>query len=96
MADIRGGTVGCNDGGGCPVPCPGGTARRCGPVKDTGGEGEGAGHKKRSCGEHCGCIPCTCPQERGDQRRGQGLLYVWCWLCLSNLQFLKRSFSQLE
>jgi hypothetical protein len=28
MADTRGGTVGFNDGDGCPVPCPGGTARR--------------------------------------------------------------------
>ncbi|XP_052311900.1 EC protein III-like [Populus trichocarpa] len=77
MADTRGGTVGFNDGDGCPVPCPGGTARRCGSVKDTSGEGEGAGHKKCSCGEHyCGCNPCTCP--RSVVTTGVGKAYCTC------------------
>ncbi|KAL9332897.1 hypothetical protein Peur_073036 [Populus x canadensis] len=49
---------------------------RCGSVKDTGGEGEGAGHKKCSCGEHCGCNPCTCP--RSVVTTGVGKEYCTC------------------
>ncbi|KAK6916822.1 Plant EC metallothionein-like protein, family 15 [Dillenia turbinata] len=53
--DVRG--SGCNDRCGCAVPCPGGLACRCGGTA----RGETtAEHKKCSCGEHCGCNPCSC------------------------------------
>ncbi|XP_011040934.1 PREDICTED: EC protein homolog 2-like [Populus euphratica] len=82
MADTRGGTVGCNDECGCPVPCPGGTshnilpdnAYRCSSMKAT--SGEGAGHNKCSCGEHCGCNPGTCP--RSVVTTGVGKAYCKC------------------
>ncbi|XP_057519319.1 metallothionein-like protein 4B [Amaranthus tricolor] len=55
MADIKGSSnADCNDTCGCPSPCPGGHSCRC---NTSGGEVE---HKKCSCGEHCGCNPCTC------------------------------------
>ncbi|XP_021896882.1 metallothionein-like protein 4A [Carica papaya] len=56
MADIRGGAVVCSDTCGCPSPCPGGAACSC--VKTE--TGSGVTHKVCSCGEHCGCNPCTC------------------------------------
>ncbi|EEF41472.1 metallothionein-like protein 4B [Ricinus communis] len=60
MADTRGGSIACNDRCGCPVPCPGGTACRCRISQAAGGAGDA--HSKCSCGEHCGCNPCTCPK----------------------------------
>ncbi|XP_065861948.1 metallothionein-like protein 4B [Euphorbia lathyris] len=50
MADIGGSRVGCSDRCGCP----GNTACRC-KISSSGEV-----HRKCSCGEHCGCNPCTC------------------------------------
>ncbi|WCJ32275.1 Class II metallothionein-like protein 1A [Euphorbia peplus] len=55
MADTD---VVCNQGCGCPVPCPGNTACRCRVTSSSGAGGDV--HKKCSCGEHCGCNPCSC------------------------------------
>ncbi|XP_050231412.1 EC protein I/II-like [Mercurialis annua] len=56
MADIKPSGMACNEGCGCPVPCPGGTACRCSTMRS----GAGDDHKKCGCGEHCGCNPCSC------------------------------------
>ncbi|CAN1143188.1 Metallothionein-like protein 4B [Linum perenne] len=55
MTDTAGVTGGCNALCGCPVPCPGGNSCGC----------RGADHNKCSCGEHCGCNPCSCQKESG-------------------------------
>ncbi|KAF3434869.1 hypothetical protein FNV43_RR21956 [Rhamnella rubrinervis] len=54
MADIKT----CNDACGCPYPCPGGLACRC-TTRDVSAS-SGEEHRKCSCGDHCGCNPCTC------------------------------------
>nr|XP_043621970.1 metallothionein-like protein 4B [Erigeron canadensis] len=60
MADMRGSGVICDERCGCPSPCPGGVQCRCksGGMQTSGGATEE--HKKCSCGQHCGCNPCTC------------------------------------
>ncbi|MCD7464013.1 Metallothionein-like protein 4B [Datura stramonium] len=60
MADVRGSSASCNERCGCPSPCPGGTVCRCSSGDDANME-----HKRCSCGEHCGCNPCGCPQSEG-------------------------------
>ncbi|KAF9684720.1 hypothetical protein SADUNF_Sadunf04G0147800 [Salix dunnii] len=50
-------------------------AYRCSSMKATSGEGA-AGHNKCSCGEHCGCNPCTCP--RSVVTTGVGKVYCKC------------------
>ncbi|OMO59138.1 Plant EC metallothionein-like protein, family 15 [Corchorus olitorius] len=74
MADIRAevGGAGCNDRCGCPSPCPGGVACRCKGSETSGAEAE---HKRCSCGEHCGCNPCTCTK---DPAAGTGKLFCKC------------------
>ncbi|XP_015893069.1 EC protein I/II-like [Ziziphus jujuba] len=57
MTDRLGGIKTCDDTCGCPSPCPGGLACRC-TSSDVTASGEE--HRKCSCGEHCGCNPCTC------------------------------------
>uniref|UniRef100_A0A7N2L4K8 Uncharacterized protein n=1 Tax=Quercus lobata TaxID=97700 RepID=A0A7N2L4K8_QUELO len=60
MADIRGVSgMGCNDKCGCTVPCPGGVSCRCSSKDSTASGGE---HKTCTCGQHCGCNPCSCPE----------------------------------
>ncbi|KAK2665718.1 hypothetical protein Ddye_004292 [Dipteronia dyeriana] len=56
MANVRGSCGVCNDRCGCPSPCPGGLACRCASMEGM----SDYEHKKCSCGEHCGCNPCTC------------------------------------
>ncbi|KAI9181393.1 hypothetical protein LWI28_014598 [Acer negundo] len=56
MADVRGSSGVCNDRCGCPSPCPGGLACRCASKEGM----SDYKHEKCSCGEHCGCNPCTC------------------------------------
>ncbi|KMT01557.1 hypothetical protein BVRB_9g215580 [Beta vulgaris subsp. vulgaris] len=71
MADIKGSTTtGCNDACGCPYPCPGDVTCRC--TTTSGGEME---HKKCSCGEHCGCNPCTCSKA---EIKGTGKAFCKC------------------
>ncbi|MBA0842637.1 hypothetical protein Goarm_002447 [Gossypium armourianum] len=36
----------------------------------------GADHKRCSCGDHCGCNPCTCSKD--DVAAGTGKLYCKC------------------
>ncbi|KAI8533271.1 hypothetical protein RHMOL_Rhmol11G0284800 [Rhododendron molle] len=74
MGDPRGRVVVCDDRCGCPSPCPGGLACRCKYVCINAGvvlvqvvvyvmgrgDEENMEHKRCSCGEHCGCNPCTC------------------------------------
>ncbi|KAF5751001.1 putative EC protein III [Tripterygium wilfordii] len=57
MADASGGSPVCNDRCGCPTPCPGGLGCGCRSSESTL---TGEEHRKCSCGEHCGCNPCTC------------------------------------
>ncbi|XVE66497.1 hypothetical protein DITRI_Ditri08aG0084200 [Diplodiscus trichospermus] len=76
MADSRDevrGAVVCNDRCGCPSPCPGGLACRCSTsdVVTT----SGTDHKRCSCGEHCGCNPCTCSKA---EVAGTGKLFCKC------------------
>ncbi|XP_057965977.1 metallothionein-like protein 4B [Malania oleifera] len=61
MANVsRTGVVVCTDTCGCPAPCPGGDVCRC-VVVETGASGDpNMEHKRCTCGEHCGCNPCTC------------------------------------
>lgn len=62
MADVikgSGGSV-CNDRCGCPSPCPGGIACRCTSASGADDVVSDVEHRKCSCGEHCGCNPCTC------------------------------------
>ncbi|XP_028800716.1 metallothionein-like protein 4B [Neltuma alba] len=60
MADVRSNAAVCNDRCGCTVPCPGDTTCRC---ASSGGNETSSGrdHLTCSCGEHCGCNPCSCP-----------------------------------
>ncbi|KAJ8764971.1 hypothetical protein K2173_010436 [Erythroxylum novogranatense] len=67
--------VACNDTCGCPSPCPGGEACSCRTIWQSSG-GEGDGHNRCSCGEHCGCNPCTCP--RSEVTSGVGRAYCKC------------------
>ncbi|KAK7851315.1 ec protein iii [Quercus suber] len=70
MADIQGVSgMGCNDKCGCTVPCPGGVSCRCSSKDSTMSGGE---HKTCTCGQHCGCNPCSCPEsaEAGGAGRG--------------------------
>ncbi|KAF8406715.1 hypothetical protein HHK36_008807 [Tetracentron sinense] len=61
MADRRRNTGACNDTCGCPSPCPGGQACRCTPSSETSTwEDPNMEHMRCSCGDHCGCNPCTC------------------------------------
>ncbi|KAJ7978703.1 EC metallothionein-like protein [Quillaja saponaria] len=61
MSDISvGASLICNDRCGCPSPCPGGSACRCTRREST--TSSGTDHSTCSCGEHCGCNPCTCPK----------------------------------
>ncbi|XP_052622203.1 metallothionein-like protein 4B [Lactuca sativa] len=71
MADMRGSGVICNESCGCPSPCPGGVACRCksGGMQSSGGGDEE--HKKCSCGEHCGCNPCSCSKESASGGTGK-------------------------
>ncbi|XP_059643713.1 metallothionein-like protein 4B [Cornus florida] len=57
--ELRRGAMVCNDRCGCPSPCPGGIACRCTNSGVSSG-GAGVEHKRCSCGDHCGCNPCTC------------------------------------
>ncbi|KAK9666926.1 hypothetical protein RND81_14G221300 [Saponaria officinalis] len=70
MADIKssGGStnVGCDQTCGCPSPCPGDHTCR--------GEREEV-HMKCSCGDHCGCNPCTCLKE---EVKGTGKAFCKC------------------
>ncbi|KAI3441153.1 uncharacterized protein J3R85_002386 [Psidium guajava] len=68
----RASAAACNDRCGCPHPCPGGASCRC---TTSGGDAEGRmDHKKCSCGDHCGCNPCSCglwsPSGRGGPTAG--------------------------
>ncbi|KAL1541203.1 metallothionein-like protein 4B [Salvia divinorum] len=72
MADMKGSGVVCDESCGCPSPCPGGTACSC---KGGGAEGSTMDHKKCSCGEHCGCNPCTCTKITGT---GTGKAHCRC------------------
>ncbi|KAK2984446.1 hypothetical protein RJ640_026933 [Escallonia rubra] len=79
MAD-RVSAVVCNDRCGCPSPCPGGLACRC---RSGGEEDPNMQHKECSCGEHCGCNPCTCPKTvtgtgRASCKCGAGCTCVTC------------------
>ncbi|XAR59894.1 hypothetical protein NMG60_11015898 [Bertholletia excelsa] len=58
MADLKGAAVVCDDKCGCPTPCPGGSVCRCYATTVKGGDVT-VEHKRCSCGEHCGCNPCT-------------------------------------
>ncbi|XP_021295547.1 metallothionein-like protein 4A [Herrania umbratica] len=74
MADTRAevkGVAMCNDSCGCPSPCPGGGACRCTASETT----SGTDHKLCSCGEHCGCNPCTCTRA---EVAGTGKLVCKC------------------
>ncbi|KAF8013234.1 hypothetical protein BT93_I1178 [Corymbia citriodora subsp. variegata] len=84
MSDLTGTRAGaCDDRCGCPSPCPGGTSCRC---ATSGAEaGGGMGHKKCSCGDHCGCNPCSCGSAtaatgtgRANCRCGPGCTCVTC------------------
>ncbi|CAA0823211.1 EC protein homolog 2 [Striga hermonthica] len=72
MADMRGSAAVCDDRCGCPSPCPGGTTCRC----VSGGEGVSSmEHKQCTCGEHCGCNPCTCGKI---ESQGTGKAFCKC------------------
>ncbi|KAI3447885.1 hypothetical protein Pfo_004550 [Paulownia fortunei] len=76
MADTRGRGVVCDDRCGCPSPCPGGIACRCSSSTGTGsGDDPTMEHKQCSCGEHCGCNPCTCSKT---EIRGTGKAFCSC------------------
>ncbi|KAG4921595.1 hypothetical protein GLYMA_18G157800v4 [Glycine max] len=69
MADTGGGdavrpVVICDNKCGCTLPCTGGSTCRCTSAGTaTGGGATGGGdHVTCSCGEHCGCNPCSCPK----------------------------------
>ncbi|CAI9095964.1 OLC1v1032013C2 [Oldenlandia corymbosa var. corymbosa] len=70
----------CDSGCGCPVPCPGGVSCRCASGGMGGGaksgEEQSGEHKKCTCGEHCGCNPCTCDQ--GSNISGTGKTHCKC------------------
>ncbi|CAI0471345.1 unnamed protein product [Linum tenue] len=74
MTDTIGVTGGCNAICGCPVPCPGGNACRCRTADTTKTAGDG--HNKCSCGEHCGCNPCTC--QKAGVSTGVGKAHCKC------------------
>ncbi|PON45030.1 EC metallothionein-like protein [Parasponia andersonii] len=74
MTDTAGGTRVCDDTCGCPVPCPGGLACRCRTMETTTGGGDD--HITCSCGQHCGCNPCTCA--RSVVTTGVGKAYCKC------------------
>ncbi|KAK9944393.1 hypothetical protein M0R45_009964 [Rubus argutus] len=63
----------CNDRCGCPTPCPGGLSCRCATRTVPGTVDD---HKKCSCGEHCGCNPCTCAKSAATT--GVGKAYCKC------------------
>ncbi|KAJ8530335.1 hypothetical protein K7X08_037170 [Anisodus acutangulus] len=69
MTDVRGSSATCNERCGCPSPCPGGVACRC--ASGTVGGDARMEHKRCSCGEHCGCNPCTCPKSEGTTAAGK-------------------------
>ncbi|GMN50106.1 hypothetical protein TIFTF001_019272 [Ficus carica] len=60
MADRAAGLkICCDEKCGCALPCPGGLACGC-TTGETTTSGSGDEHMKCSCGQHCGCNPCTC------------------------------------
>ncbi|XP_050261329.1 metallothionein-like protein 4B [Quercus robur] len=65
----------CNDTCGCPVPCPGSVDCRCTTtsVSSTTAKDD---HMTCSCGEHCGCNPCTCP--KNEHTMGTGRAFCKC------------------
>ncbi|XAR73063.1 hypothetical protein NMG60_11019925 [Bertholletia excelsa] len=52
MPHLRGRGVVCDERRGCPSPWPGGLSWSA--------DDPTIEHSKCSCGEHCGCNPCTC------------------------------------
>ncbi|XP_030461309.1 metallothionein-like protein 4B [Syzygium oleosum] len=74
MADRSGTTAGCNDRCGCPNPCPGRDACRCTSISKASGRDEA--HKRCTCGEHCGCNPCSCAKAWA--ATGTGRLHCRC------------------
>ncbi|XP_021811471.1 metallothionein-like protein 4B [Prunus avium] len=60
----------CNDSCGCPNPCPGGVTCRC-TTNTTEATSGGGDHMTCSCGEHCGCNPCTCAKSVVSTRTGK-------------------------
>ncbi|XP_030486179.2 EC protein I/II-like [Cannabis sativa] len=76
MSDTAGNMKVCNDKCGCTVPCPGGLACRCTPGEKVSSGSSGDDHIKCSCGQHCGCNPCTCA--RSVVSTGVGKAYCKC------------------
>ncbi|KAK9944394.1 hypothetical protein M0R45_009965 [Rubus argutus] len=79
MAETAGGGVkmSCNDSCGCPCPCPGGeTCRNSCTLTRTEATSGGDGHLTCSCGDHCGCNPCTCA--KSVVSTGVGKAYCKC------------------
>uniref|UniRef100_A0A7N0UNF3 Metallothionein n=1 Tax=Kalanchoe fedtschenkoi TaxID=63787 RepID=A0A7N0UNF3_KALFE len=51
----------CNEGCGCPVPCPGGNTCKCEAGRAPGGGASAFVHAKDCpCGDRCTCNPCKC------------------------------------
>ncbi|KAF4359666.1 hypothetical protein G4B88_000477 [Cannabis sativa] len=93
MSDTAGNMKVCDDKCGCTVPCPGGLACRCTPGEKVSSGSSGDDHIKCSCGQHCGCNPCTCARSvvSTGKRSGRSPLVLDCGSEVSSRTFVRKA-----